>query len=49
MERRKHGVNETAYLKKAYYYKEWDWCKNCKRVQHYEEFKIYNINPKGIH
>jgi hypothetical protein len=36
MERRRH----TTIPDKAYYYTEWDYCKNCQHVQHYEEFKV---------
>jgi hypothetical protein len=39
MERRRHGANETAYLLNPYHYREWDWCKRCRRVQHYEKYK----------
>ena len=27
---------------KPYYFKAWDYCNNCRRIQHYEEFKTYN-------
>jgi len=46
MERRKHRPNETAHLLKPYYFAEWDYCKNCGHVQHYEKFKIVNQTPK---
>ncbi len=36
MERRKHRENPTS---KTYFYSEWDYCKPCGHVQHYEEFK----------
>lgn len=26
---------------KAYFFSEWDYCKLCSHVQHYNEFKIY--------
>lgn len=42
MQRRTHLANETAYLKKFYYYSEWDYCPHCKHVQHYEKYKVYN-------
>lgn len=44
MQRRKHGPNETVHLLKKYYYREWDVCRRCKYVQHYEEFKVFNKN-----
>lgn len=48
MERRNHKPAETAYLKKAYYYSEWDYCGRCKHVQHYERYKIRNDLPKKV-
>ena len=36
MERRKWTKKPT---KKVYYFREWDYCKVCKHVQHYDEFK----------
>lgn len=35
MERRGH--NERP--KKTWYYEMWDYCKDCKHVQHYDDFK----------
>ena len=35
MQRRKHKERPT----KSYFFTEWDYCSDCKRVQHYEEFK----------
>lgn len=35
MERREH----TSRPKTEYFYTEWDYCKNCKHVQHYEKYK----------
>ena len=37
MERRKHPINWKS--KKSYYFTEWDYCQNCKHIQHYDEFK----------
>ena len=45
MERRKHNKNEKKYLNRAYYYTEWDYCKSCNYVQHYNQFKMWP--PKG--
>jgi len=45
MERRKHRPNEIAHLSKPYYFSEWDYCKNCRHVQHYEKFKVFNTCP----
>ena len=47
MERRCHGLNETVYLTKTYYYSEWDYCGRCRHVQHYERFKVFNGNTIG--
>ena len=53
MERRKHAPNETAYLSRPYYFSEWDYCPNCRHVQHHEKFKVINrpstesISPNG--
>jgi hypothetical protein len=41
MVRRKHGKNQTANLRKAYYYAEWDVCRDCRHVQYYEWFKVF--------
>lgn len=37
MERRTHPNHWVS--KKMYFYTEWDFCPNCKHVQHYEKFK----------
>ena len=42
MELRFHKPSETAYLLKPYYFSEWDYCKACRHVQHYENYKVYN-------
>src|ERR1700676_2129738 len=42
MERRFREPNETAHLLKPYYFSEWDYCKVCRHVQHYEKYKVYN-------
>lgn len=36
MERRTHNKKVEE---KSYFYTQWDYCKNCKHVQHYEKFK----------
>ena len=46
MERRAHGPNETKYLKKAYYYAEWDVCSSCRHIQHYEKYKVFSPKIK---
>ena len=41
IEQRRHNEHETAYLKRPYYFTEWDFCASCGYVQHYEEFKVH--------
>lgn len=44
MERRKHReIPDTKY-----YFLQWDFCKPCMHVQHYEEFKRQNLDLKSI-
>jgi len=38
MERRKHKTIPD----KEYYFSQWDYCKKCKYLQHYDEYKIRN-------
>jgi hypothetical protein len=40
MERREHTLPHPTHSKKPYGFSEWDWCPDCKYLQHYEEFKI---------
>jgi hypothetical protein len=47
MERRNHSVDETGMMHKAYYCSEWDYCKPCRHIQHYEKFKVLNYSKKG--
>ena len=47
MERREHLENDKRILKKVYYYTEWDYCKTCQHVQHYDHFKVWNNNKKA--
>ncbi len=44
MERRKHDKIGEKQLNKTYYFKEWDFCKKCNHVQHYEEYKVMSDN-----
>ncbi len=46
MERRKHKVITNKILKQPYYFSEWDYCKNCKHVQHYNKYKQYGNKYK---
>jgi len=49
MERRTHKEITDKVLAQAYYYSEWDYCTSCNHVQHYEQYKTYNKNDKGIY
>lgn len=41
MERRKHPQTPVPNSKaRSHYFSEWDCCRSCKHVQHYEEFKV---------
>ncbi len=44
MERRKHKEILPFMLLQPYYYLEWDYCRPCGHIQHYENYKIYNMN-----
>ena len=46
-EKRTHKEITEKHLKQPYYFKEWDYCRNCKHVQHYEDMKVWNNNNKG--
>ncbi len=39
MQRRKHTLPHPTHSKKAYGFSEWDWCPECRYLQHYERFK----------
>lgn len=45
MQRRSHRFITSKELNKHHYFKEWDYCSNCKFLQHYEQFKV--LNPIG--
>lgn len=47
MERRGHLETDTKHLLKSYYFKEWDYCRPCRHVQHYDMFKVWNNTPKA--
>ena len=42
MERREHRFISEKILKQPYYFREWDYCKPCGHLQHYEDKKIFN-------
>lgn len=41
-ERRRHANITKKLLKLKYYFSEWDYCRNCKHLQHYECYKVWN-------
>jgi len=45
MERRRHSEKETAYLRKPFYFTEWDYCKGCRHIQLYAKYKVVNQQP----
>lgn len=42
MERVKDKPLTSKRKKQKYYFTEWDVCRNCDFVQHYEKFKVFN-------
>ena len=48
MERREHLEDDDKHLQKAYYFSEWDYCRKCKILQHYEHKKVWNNNHEAI-
>jgi uncharacterized protein with PIN domain len=46
MERREHRNITDKILRQPYYYSEWDICKPCGHIQHYEHKKVFNNNEK---
>jgi len=47
MQRREHSEITHKIRQMSYYFSEWDYCSNCKHVQHYEKFKVFNKTEKG--
>jgi DNA-directed RNA polymerase subunit RPC12/RpoP len=41
MLRKKHPDGWTAKPKQPYYFRFWDCCNKCRRIQHYESAKIF--------
>ena len=46
MERRGHADGFIPPPQLKYYFAYWDWCSDCRHVQHYEEAKQYRDAPK---
>lgn len=42
---KKHSKITSKELSRNYYFSQWDYCIPCKRVQHYERYKV--ITRKG--
>lgn len=47
MERRSHREITEKMLTHDYFFSEWDFCKKCKHVQHYEKFKFKTATLKA--
>jgi hypothetical protein len=45
MERRKRIKPPTG---KSYFYTEWDYCRPCQHVQHYDQFKSANWQEEEL-
>lgn len=44
MHTKRHPQITQKELNKLYYYSQWDVCNDCRHLQHYEEYKVYNKN-----
>jgi hypothetical protein len=44
MERRKHRTLSESILNQPYYFSEWDYCKPCGHLQHYDKYKVYSTS-----
>lgn len=42
MERRGHKEIDQKILNQPFYFTEWDYCRTCNHLQHYEEKKVWN-------
>lgn len=42
MQHREHKQGDTKILKQPFYFREWDYCRPCGHIQHYEHYKVYN-------
>ncbi len=42
--RRTHGQISEKRKRQPYYFSEWDYCKQCRRTQTYEKYKVWNRN-----
>ena len=49
MQRRKHRSITEKQLNKAFYYSEWDYCKPCGFLQHYDKYKVMNNNSEATY
>ena len=39
---KKWNVLSPKTTRQKFYFTEWDYCKDCHHVQHYEKFKVFN-------
>lgn len=42
-----HTKQQTGYLKKNYYFSQWEKCRNCSYVLFDEQFKVYPNSEKA--
>lgn len=49
MENRTHKEIDQRVLFQPFYFTEWDYCRNCNHVQHYEHFKRWNNTDKSTY
>lgn len=47
MQRREHKEIRQKQRNAPYYFKEWDYCWQCKHLQHYEWAKVMNNNASA--
>ena len=48
MEKRQHKVILSKHTNAPFYYNRWYYCKECKRMQSYEEDKVWNNNERAL-
>lgn len=47
MQEREHSRLTLKHKTAPYYFIKWDYCPDCKFLQHYEDQKVFNKNRKG--
>lgn len=49
MQRRSHVYLSEQQKKAPYHFSEWDVCIKCKRVQHYNKYKVWHNNDMSAY